>query len=254
MSKRNGWLVGSAVLGAAGLLFMFFGTVAIAAAFLGGGGAGRASGGVVKTGFDGDRPVGLYFMTRFWSFTGTLEKAAWYFAPDGSVYQNLEHGFSEADLQAHPGPRGTYSVDGGKMTITWADGKSTTNDVERDGQTFTWDMGIFSPVKPFDDEQAVAGAWEGGESLTYGGNHASVARTLRLGDDGTFQWDSISFLETGNLSGSAEGGTTGKWELAGVSLTLTDQEGRSYRGIAFPFDDGKQQRLFFGGTMYKRVE
>ena len=254
MSKRNGWLVGSAVLGAAGLLFMFLGTVTIGAALLSGGGGGiGGGGGAVKAGFDGDRPVGLYFMTRFWSFTGTLEKAAWYFAPDGSVYQNLEHGFSEEDLRSHPGPRGTYSVEDGKMTIAWANGKSTTNEVERDGETFTWDMGIFSPVKPFDDEDALAGAWEGGESLTYGGRHASVAKTLRLNADGTFQWDSVSFLETGNLSGSAEGGTSGKWELENVSLTLTDANGKSYRGIAFPFDDGKRQWLFFGGTMYKKV-
>jgi hypothetical protein len=52
----------------------------------------------------GGGPVGLYFMTRFWSYTGTLEKAAWYFAPDGRVYQNLETGFSAGDLAAHQGP------------------------------------------------------------------------------------------------------------------------------------------------------
>jgi hypothetical protein len=51
-------------------------------------------------------PVGVFFMTRYWS-GGSLEKAAWYFASDGNVYQNLESGVTAADLAAHKGPKGT---------------------------------------------------------------------------------------------------------------------------------------------------
>ena len=43
-------------------------------------------------------------MSRYWSFTQTLEKAAWYFSPEGAVYQNLEVGFSAKELADHKGP------------------------------------------------------------------------------------------------------------------------------------------------------
>lgn len=92
------------------------------------------------------KPVGL-FMTRFWSFTNSLEKAVWYFAPDGRVYQNLASGFSAADLQAHKGNQGTHEVAGGKLKVTWADNKVTEGGIEADGGAFHWDGGIFTPGK-----------------------------------------------------------------------------------------------------------
>ena len=254
MSKRNGWFLGSAALAAAGLLCMLLGTIALAAGIFANGGGGGGGGGDARPRFRGGRPVGLYFMTRFWGGTGTLEKAAWYFAPDGSVYQDLERGFSEQDLAAHDGRRGTCEVDGDNMTVTWANGKSTTSEIERDGDAFTWDMGIFSPVEPFDDEDVLVGTWEGGESLS--GGKVAVSKSLRFDDDGTFNWSSVSFLTTGDLTGSAEGGTSGKWEVDGYSLILTDGSGTQYRGIAFPYDDEKTpvnpDWFFFGGTMYRR--
>src|SRR5437868_11174129 len=49
-------------------------------------------------------PAGVFFMTRYWS-GGMLEKAAWYFAADGTVYQNLESGVAAPDLAGHKGPK-----------------------------------------------------------------------------------------------------------------------------------------------------
>ncbi|MBI2214366.1 MAG: hypothetical protein HYU52_12030 [Acidobacteria bacterium] len=209
--------------------------------------------------FKGGRPVGLYFMTRYWSYTGTLEKSAWYFAPDGQVYGNLETGFSDADLAAHDGQRGTCSATGDSLTVTWSNGKSTTSDVERDGDGFAWDGGIFVPVEPFSGAEAIAGRWEGGESLSHGGSRVSVAKTLELREDETFEWDSISFVagETARteIAASAQGGSSGTWKLSGYSLILTDANGVTLRGIAFPYDDEdtpvSPDRFFFHGTMYK---
>jgi hypothetical protein len=259
-------MIGSGLLAVGAAISFVIGALLLVTGFAmdgaggGGGNLFRSGDEPVRAGFRGDAPVGLYFMTRFWSYTGTLEKAAWYFAPDGQVYRDLETGFSEEDLARHDGPKGTYRADGGKMTITWGDGKSTTNEVERDGDGFAWDMGIFTPVKAFDDESALVASWEGGESLTHGGNHASVAKTLEIRGDGTFNWSAVSFVKgTGDeteISGGGESGTSGRWELAGYSLILTDANGTSLRGIVFPYDDEKTPAdpdwMFFSGTMYRK--
>ena len=134
---------------------------------------GAAGGKVVEAGLRDGKPVGLFFMTRFWSFTGTLEKAAWYFTPEGDVYRNLETGFSPQDLAAYEGQQGKYTVSGDTMTVTWSDGKTTESAIEREGQGFMWDGGIFSPVKPIQDKAKIAGEYEGGESLSVGGGPGS---------------------------------------------------------------------------------
>lgn len=211
----------------------------------------------VRAQFEGDTPVGLYFMTRFWSGTGSLEKAAWYFAPDGTAYRDLSRGVSKEDLAAHPGGRGSVAVDGEAMTITWSDGKTSTSKIERDGETFTWDMGIFSPVKPFDDAADLEGRWEGGESLSGGAGRAMMSKTLELRADGTFTWHSVSFLSSESarttVSAGAQGGTSGKWELDDYTLTLTSEDGRTYSGVAFPYHDGSKPRVFFNGILYQEV-
>lgn len=205
-------------------------------------------------------PVGLFFMTRYWSFTSTLEKAAWYFAPDGTVFQNLEHGFSREDLAAHTGPRGKARLDGKKLEVTWADGKKTSSEIEREGSGFIWEMGIFTTVRPFDYASEVAGIYEGGESLSFGGDRTIVSRRLELKADGTFTWEGVSFVGTttrsSRLSAGGTSTTTGRWQLSGYSLIFTESGGAVLRRIVFPYDDDKTplkpDRMFFGGMMFNR--
>ncbi|MSU50169.1 MAG: hypothetical protein EXS37_13980 [Opitutus sp.] len=204
-------------------------------------------------------PVGLYFMSRYWSFTSTLEKAAWYFAPDGAVYQNLEHGFSRADLTAHRGPRGTAKTADKKLAITWNDGKETSDEIEREGAGFIWERGIFTSVRAFGHAADVAGIYEGGESLAVGGVRAIVSKRLELRADGTFTWDGVALvgntMQPSQLS-SGKDASTGRWQLNGYSLILTDSSGAVLRRIAFPDDDEKTpvkpDRMFFGGMIFKR--
>src|SRR5436190_1152139 len=125
-------------------------------------------------------------MSRYWSFTQTLEKAAWYFSPEGAVYQNLEVGFSAKELADHKGPRGKYRITGNDMEVTWADGKTTKSQLEPEKSNFAWDGGFFSPVEPISDKQKVSGTYEGGESLTRGKDWVAVAKKLTLGADGTY--------------------------------------------------------------------
>lgn len=207
-------------------------------------------------------PVGLYFMTRYWFATRSLEKAAWYFAPDHTVYEHLETGFSKADLAAHRGRKGTARLAGDAIEITWADGKKTTSKLERDekGPGFAWDMGIFTTVKPIESAAQIAGRYEGGESVTFSGSTSSVAKGLELRADGTFDWSSAAAIKSASnastVTAGSSGGTKGTWRAENYSLILTDDTGKLIRGIAFPYDDEKTpitpDRLFFAGTMYKK--
>jgi hypothetical protein len=211
--------------------------------------------------FANGMPVGLYFMTRFWSFTGTLEKLVWYFAPDGTVYQSLEHGFSATDLAGHAGPKGTCALQGDKLEVRWSGGKKSASRLQRSETGFSWDGGIFTPVKPFSPQTQIAGLYEGGESLSFSGNRAAVSKTFELRADGTFHWSGVSFLSsTSDASRVSAGATgedsTGRWHASNYSIVLVDTKGNVYRRIAFPYDDEKTpvnpDRIFFGGTMFKR--
>lgn len=209
------------------------------------------------------RPEGLYFMTRYWISTHSLEKAVWYFSADGKVYQNLEHGFSEADLAAHKGPKGTYKRSEKELEIAWSDGKTAKSEVEidkADPRCFMWDMGSFCPVSAFENAAAAAGTYEGGESLSGSGNSVIVSKTLKLGADGKFTWEGVSFVQgttdQSTLSAGASGATTGNWTLDSYTITLTGSDGKTLRMIAFPYDDEKTPLkpdwMFFGGMMYRK--
>jgi hypothetical protein len=227
----------------------------------GGGAAGGGGDDPPKAEIADGKPTGLFFMTRFWSYTNSLEKVVWYFAPDGHVYQNLASGFSAEDLQAHQGNRGTYEVSGGKLKVTWADGKVTEGDIKADGTGFSWDGGIFTAVQPFDADKSLAGTYEGGESFNSGGgNSASASNTLELREDGTFRRAGVASVQSTSDQSVVEAGTQGQadgtWKVAGYSLVLTGADGKVQRAIAFPYDDKDTpvypDRMYFAGTMYKR--
>jgi hypothetical protein len=224
---------------------------------------GLVSGGDGRGHMSGGKPVGLYFMTRFLIYNGSLEKVVWYFAPDGRVFRDVRDGFAPEDLAAHTGAHGTYDVNGDALTIHWSDGKETSNKIEPDEKNpdfFAWDTGLFAPVNAFTDSSEVVGSWEGGESLSGGGNFAAVSKTLTLRADGTYSREGVSsFKSVSDQSEVSVGGTSansGRWELSGYTLTLTQNDGKVIHGIAFPFDDEstavKPDRFFFGGTMYKK--
>jgi hypothetical protein len=209
-------------------------------------------------------PVGMFFMTRYWSYTRTLEKAAWYFASDGHVYQNLREGFSPADLANHQGPKGTFAFQNNTLTVKWADGKTTSSDIERDmsdASVFMWEMGIFTPVKPFADANAAVGNYDGGESVSGAGNVASTAMSLQLSADGSYASQRAGFVkgigDQATLEGGASGQTTGRWAFSGYSLVLTGSDGKTTRGIFFPVDDDttpiKPDHAYFAGLLLKKM-
>lgn len=203
-------------------------------------------------------PVGLYFMTRYWPATRTLEKAAWYFAPDGTVYQNLETGFASRELAAHAGPNGKATAKGNLLEVTFADGRKVSSDIERDGANFAWDQGIFTAVRAFTDTSELLGIYQNGDAIT-DGNPAATAKRLELRADGSFTWAGVSFIGATPAAmrlSAGSGVSKGRWELNDYFLTLTDEKGAVLRRIAFPCDDEKTvvkpDQIFFGGWVFKR--
>ncbi|MBL9212798.1 MAG: hypothetical protein JNL92_20220 [Opitutaceae bacterium] len=210
--------------------------------------------------FQAGRPVGLYWMNRYHSATRALEKSVWYFAPDGTVYRNLQHGYSGAELAAHKGPRGTASLSDRTLHIRWADGAVSAGPLERDRTGFTWDMGIFSAVERFGDASELPGVYSGNGDGVAETRPAVVPQRLTLRADGSFLWEGVSFLPpqgSGPVQiAAATEPTTGRWELREFSLTLTADSGVVVRRFAFPDDDRRTvvnpDRLFFGGMILKR--
>jgi hypothetical protein len=208
-------------------------------------------------------PVGPYFMTRYWSFTQTLEKTVWYFSPDGRAYTDLKTGLTAADLAAHRGRQGTFRLEGAKLVVRWNDGKVEQSAVERDqnnATTFMWSMGIFSPIAPFANAQAIAGHYEGGEAVGPADSRVASAQTIDLNADGTFTQSGIGMVrgatEGVNFDAGSTSTTTGTWQLSGYSLILAGGDGNSARRLAFPFDDPdtavNPDRVFIGWLMFKK--
>ncbi len=211
------------------------------------------------------KPVGFFYMQKYWLATRNLEHACWYFTADGRFYQNLTTGFSEQELAQHTGPHGKFQIQGNKLTFHWSDGKSTTSEMEIEETGFYWDTGSFIGVEPF-AEQSIVGDYEGGTSSTFAGTSATIAKTLSLKANGTFELGGFASFRTveetprGTKSSPlAAGGseTSGRWEHDGFYLTLTFDSGKTERHIIFPFDSKETpvypDRLFVSGIMYKKL-
>ena len=202
-------------------------------------------------------PIGLYLMSRYFPLTRTAELLAWYFAPDGQVYQNLRQGFSSADLDAHTGPRGIVRLTTRQLEIRWSDGKQTKAELERDGTGFTWDRGIFAAIGPFENAADLVGVYEGDESTSASTGQPTVSTRLELRADGSFIWTGVTLSAAAAPSIGSTLGTRGRWEVRGCSLVLTAENTAVLRRLALPDDDErtpiKPDRMFFGGVMYRRL-
>ena len=181
--------------------------------------------------------------------------------PDGSVYQNLETGFSAKDLAAHAGPHGTYRMDGSDMQVNWADGKLSKSNYTPDKSGFWWDGGIFTPVQPITDKKSLAGTYDGGESLSRRGDWASVAKKLTLAEDGTFRLEGVAFVQSETEYAVLAAGTTRQAMALGMrrataSRSRKTEERPSVRSHSHSTTTSTPlypDHLFIGGTLYKRL-
>lgn len=200
----------------------------------------------------GNMPSGLYYMTRYWVVTKVMEQSVWYFGPDGRFCEGLQYGFSANDIAAHKGDKGTFRMIGNTLDLRYDGGqKPLALPVERytDGG-FGYNMGIFSPVRPFTGAGQVAGSYSGGQFIGNGGNRLINSKSLTLRTDGTFTTASIVTNAPGNYHDiGVTGDSQGRWQWSGWYLALTDNAGHTSRLITFPI--GKDL-AFIGGILYER--
>ena len=210
-------------------------------------------------GVDAAEPAnGLYLRTKF-AF-GSLAMNALY-VKDGQVALDPAGGVDKFDFakarKASPSTVGTVQQNGRDMTVTWADGKSTTASLEKkDGGCFYWE-GLACPVKAFGRGEKLDGSFTGGASA--GGGAVSSSRTLTLSKDGKYTLSSGGVVAPGgNVSGAAGSfaSETGTYDLSGNTLTLKPASGPARTILTFPYDDGTKgdqpRRMYFDGLMLKR--
>jgi len=205
-------------------------------------------------------PEGLFFMTRFWMATGSLEQKLWYFTPDGRVFDSPGGVFTPEQLERDSRRHGRGSLANKKLTVKWSDGKVTESNFEIDsaGKGFAWDAGIFSAVaKP--DWSKVSGYFEGGASFSNSSGSGAAISGLTLRSDGTFTLSRSASLRSENPTSIATAGSVaapleGKWKGEGYEMTLTFADGRTERHVSFPTPDARDASkvgmLFFNGSMH----
>ena len=201
----------------------------------------------------GGRPVGLFFMTHYIPAWNSLEKATWYFAPNGQVFHNPKGLDAAGYATLPPGDRGMLQ---GK-SIHWADGRTQELKIEStNAGAFNWDMRIFVGMGPFTSPAQLVGKFEGGNSAS----GAVVVSGLVLQANGTYTGGfagNISATSAGSkVTVGNSGDSAGRWSLSGWVLTLTDNTGRVTRGVAYPIekDDktGQVVRFYFANVAYQR--
>ena len=205
-------------------------------------------------------PEGLFFMTRFWMATGSLEQKLWYFTTDGRVFDSPGGVFTPEQLERDSRRHGRGSLANKKLTVKWSDGKVIESNFEVDssGNGFAWDGGLFNAVaKP--DWSKVSGFFEGGASYSHSSGRGSSISGLTLRPDGTFTLSRSSSFRSENSTSVATAGSVaapleGKWKGEGYELTLTFADGRIERHVSFPTPDARDASkvgmLFFNGSMH----
>lgn len=206
-------------------------------------------------------PDGLYLMTRFNSFSNSLEIKGWYFKNGQATYQpygNLANYDFKAAAAKCPHAVGSYSISGNSMTINWANGKKSTGKYEtKDNGCFNFDLGIFCPAKPF-TSSTIDGTFTGGASV--GGGAVANGTTITFSPNGTYKLNTAGSVSTtgrevGAFAGSV-GSESGTYKLSGTTLTLNGG-GRTRQIVSFPYDDGTKgpqpRNIFYDGVILKRM-
>lgn len=203
----------------------------------------------------GDSITGVFFMTKFWTTTNSLDTAVWYFSPEGIAYENPT-GFSAAELAASQS-QWKIRVEGDSISYSGADGRVYDSSFSISGKTtFNWDGGNYTAAKPFLRSTSLVGTYGGGASVT----GASSTSTLILRADESYQLtgsasavnqtaDSIASLS------ATGGGETGTWHNGAYSLTLSPAGRTVKRSVAFIYEEGPggaPAKFYFDGLMWSR--
>lgn len=197
--------------------------------------------------FVGGLPVGLYART-----SSGLPDQLFYFAPGGAVYDNPP-GFSAQSL-ARSKRRGTASLAGDQLVVTWENGERVSSKPLGKGQFF-WNEGMWLPARRFPGPAALVGTWTSSSSSAF--SNFVKAGTLELKADGSFTGLDVSSATSDSSGGSriravGVGNAAGRWSVDGHTLTLSGPgAAQQLLAVVVELTAGKIDWAWLGDRGYK---
>jgi hypothetical protein len=165
--------------------------------------------------------------------------------------------FEEAAKQT-PEKVGTFKIEGNKIAVTWAGGKTQKFAVEfTKGKFSAYDGGLVSKADAYTPNQTLEATYAGS------GMTANVSSSLTLKLTAAGRFTLVGLAGTHGLPGNAKAAektTEGTYNLSGNTLTLTPASGEASRHTVMPFStalDPKKAKLsddhmIFDGMNLKR--
>lgn len=193
--------------------------------------------------FTNQAQTGLFMRTQFWG--NQLEISWLYFTNDKKVIRNPKFGTDPIDVKKEIAENSKNvatitQLNGGKMSLTWGDGRKQTINVEfKNGVLSAFDGGLCSKATPFKFKYFQDKKYSG--LASYGNVTRSV--TMFLGKDGKFSTERLGSVSgSGNFSGAAAatGTDSGTYSINGNTIIFKYNNGTEWIAIAQPYDLGKQ--------------
>jgi hypothetical protein len=189
----------------------------------------------VSTASCADIEPGLYLRTLYAG--GHLDISSVYFAAGNKIAVDPNDGVDPFDFDAaakkRPDLVGTYKLNGDKIDITWANGKSDSFSVEFEkGKISALNGGLMSKADAFPKDKKLAATYANIGTT----KNVSGSFTITLTSDGKFTTDGLGGIRgiPGN-TGVAEKITQGTYKLSGNTLILTTSDGAETKHTVMPF-------------------
>jgi hypothetical protein len=212
----------------------------------------------------GGAPIeGAYLQLVVYSYPYTsYNYVSWFFTRNGRFSQGPNGGVNLQELSTREKAgryEGTYSVQGDKLVMAWADGSSPwVLTGYRGTQTLPIGAGA-TRQSAFPKGWRLDGSYEGGASI--GGGSMSSSSSLNFRRDGTYSRGSVvnvsSTGRTTEVSGGVTGGATGTYQFDEYTLTLRENSTeRKYTVFAYGSRDaaGRPEQIFWEGVLVKRLD
>ncbi|MBI5693047.1 MAG: hypothetical protein HZC55_23470 [Verrucomicrobia bacterium] len=194
------------------------------------------------SGAPGGTPSGLFLGTPPSASAPAAAPQAWFFSPDGRVFQSPREGVDATDLSSALGLKGYARPTNQGLEIAWSNGTVITAPLLPVGEGFSWNGTRFQPASPVTTPTALVGTFV--EPLAKDGDPSDRPREVTLQADGSARWTD-AFRRT----------LSGRWDLRGFSLRLIEADGTVQRLLAVPLGptaSATPTRLLLGAGVFER--
>jgi hypothetical protein len=195
----------------------------------------------------------LYLRTYMWTGTyGTTLDISWILMDkNGNIVKNPKHGVNPVDWakekQTNASKTGTYKIEGYKLNITWADGKTASWSIEKKGGKLSAiDGGIVTKQEGMPANYRIEGQYASSVVLP---NVANTS-TLVFKKDGTFTSSSYGTVTTPDVSGESQKSNQGTYDISGNTLTMKFPDGKIEKSVITIWDMNGKKNLVINSKYY----